>query len=319
MRRQLLPVAFDRVRVANLRLVGVLPELRARPALAEQVPAAVQLDLHIAQPLAIFIELLALGAVGLLAATKLMLLRHEVLDARGDTLVAHPPHRSARALVVAAIVFDLDGVLLDSEGVWNAARKRVAQEHGGRWPADAQRKMMGMSSTEWSAYMHDELGVSVSPEEISAAVVSRLEELYREHLPLLPGARKTVTTFADIWTLALASSANRPIIDLVLGLAGLTKCFAATVSSEEVAHGKPAPDVYLEAARRIGVAPSASVAVEDSANGIRSGAAAGMAVIAVPNREFPPGQDALALADDVVDSLPELTPDRVRRLESKAH
>jgi HAD superfamily hydrolase (TIGR01509 family) len=216
------------------------------------------------------------------------------------------------------VIFDLDGVLLDSEGVWNAARKQVAQEHGGRWPPDAQRTMMGMSSTEWSSYMHEELGVSLSPEEISAAVVSRLEELYREHLPLLPGARETVTTFAGLWTLGLASSANRPIIDLVLDLAGLTKCFAATVSSEEVARGKPAPDVYLEAARRIGVAPSACAAVEDSANGIRSGVAAGMAVIAVPNREFPPSQDALALADDVVDSLLELTPERIRRLGSTA-
>jgi HAD superfamily hydrolase (TIGR01509 family) len=221
-------------------------------------------------------------------------------------------------VVVAAVIFDLDGVLLDSEGVWNAARKQVAQEHGGRWPPDAQRTMMGMSSTEWSSYMHEELGVSLSPEEISAAVVSRLEELYREHLPLLPGARETVTTFAGLWTLGLASSANRPIIDLVLDLAGLTKCFAATVSSEEVARGKPAPDVYLEAARRIGVAPSACAAVEDSANGIRSGVAAGMAVIAVPNREFPPSQDALALADDVVDSLLELTPERIRRLGSTA-
>jgi HAD superfamily hydrolase (TIGR01509 family) len=221
-------------------------------------------------------------------------------------------------VVVAAVIFDLDGVLLDSEGVWNAARKQVAQEHGGRWPPDARRTMMGMSSTEWSSYMHEELGVSLSPEEISAAVVSRLEELYREHLPLLPGARETVTTFAGLWTLGLASSANRPIIDLVLDLAGLTKCFAATVSSEEVAHGKPAPDVYLEAARRIGVAPSGCVAVEDSANGIRSGVAAGMAVVAVPNREFPPSQDALALADDVVDSLLELTPERIRRLGNTA-
>jgi HAD superfamily hydrolase (TIGR01509 family) len=221
-------------------------------------------------------------------------------------------------VVVAAVVFDLDGVLLDSEGIWNAARKRVAQEHGGRWPPDAQRTMMGMSSTEWSSYMHDELGVSLPPEEISAAVVARLEELYREHLPLLPGARETVIEFAGVWTLGLASSANRPIIDLVLDLAGLTECFAATVSSEEVAHGKPAPDVYLEAARRIGVAPAECVAVEDSANGIRSGVAAGMAVIAVPDRESPPGEDALALADDVVDSLLALTPERVRRLGSTA-
>lgn len=214
-------------------------------------------------------------------------------------------------------MFDLDGVLLDSEGVWNAARESVAQEHGGQWPPGAQRRMMGMSSTEWSAYMHDELEVSLSPPEISDAVVSRLRDLYREHLPLLPGAQQTVIEFAGRWPLGLASSANRPIIDLVLDLAGLMPCFAATVSSEEVAHGKPAPDVYLEAARRIGVPPSECVAIEDSANGIRSGVAARMAVVAVPNHEFPPGDDALALADDVVDSLLELTPERVQRLSAR--
>jgi HAD superfamily hydrolase (TIGR01509 family) len=212
---------------------------------------------------------------------------------------------------LSAVVFDLDGVLIDSEGVWNAARKQVALEHGGRWPADAQRVMMGMSSTEWSAYMHDELAVTLGPEEISETVVARLQELYRVHLPLLPGARETVISFSGHWPLGLASSANRPIIELVLELARLSDRFAATVSSEEVAHGKPAPDVYLEAAHRIGVDPKRSVAVEDSSNGIRSAAAAGMRVIAVPNREFPPTDEALALAEEVVGSLEELTPERV--------
>jgi HAD superfamily hydrolase (TIGR01509 family) len=212
---------------------------------------------------------------------------------------------------LSAVVFDLDGVLIDSEGVWNAARKHVAVELGGRWPADAQRVMMGMSSTEWSAYMHDELGVALDPGQISEVVVSRLEELYRQHLPLLPGARETVISFSGHWPLGLASSANRPIIELVLELAGLTDRFAATVSSEEVAHGKPAPDVYLEAARRMGVDPKGSAAVEDSSNGIRSAAAAGMRVIAVPNQQFPPTDEALALAAEVVESLEELTPERV--------
>jgi HAD superfamily hydrolase (TIGR01509 family) len=212
---------------------------------------------------------------------------------------------------VAAVIFDLDGVLLDSEGVWNAARKQVALEHGGNWPAEAQQAMMGMSSTEWSAFMHDRLGVSLPPEQISQTVVSRLERLYEEHLPLLAGARETAIALAARWPLGLASSANRPVIDLVLELAGLTDCFAVTISSEEVAHGKPAPDVYLEAARRIAAPPSQCVAVEDSDNGLRSASAAGMTVIAIPNRDFPPGEDALALAADVLDSLPALTPARV--------
>jgi HAD superfamily hydrolase (TIGR01509 family) len=216
---------------------------------------------------------------------------------------------------VAAVVFDLDGVLIDSEGVWNAARRDVTQEHGGHWRPDAHLVMMGMSSTEWSTYMHDDLGVTLSPEHISQAVVSRLEELYRKHLPLLPGARDTVVSFATVWPLGLASSANRPIIELVLTIAGLADRFAATVSSEEVPHGKPAPDVYVEAARRMGVPPEQCLAVEDSSNGIRSAAAARMTVIAIPNREFPPTPDALALANDAAESLMELTPNRIERME----
>jgi HAD superfamily hydrolase (TIGR01509 family) len=212
----------------------------------------------------------------------------------------------------AAIVFDLDGVLVDSEAVWNSARREVALEHGGRWPTEAQRQMMGMSSTEWSGYMHDELGVGLAPGEISDAVVSRLEDLYRVELPLLPGAREAVIAVAREWPLGLASSANRPIIELVLELSALGPCFAATVSSEEVPRGKPAPDVYLEAARRVGVAPPACVAVEDSSNGLRSAAAAGMTLLALPNREFPPAEDALALAHGVLESIAELTPERIR-------
>lgn len=213
---------------------------------------------------------------------------------------------------VLAVIFDLDGVLIDSERAWDAARREVALEHGGRWPAEATREMMGMSSTEWSRYMHDQLGVALAPEQISESVVARLERLYREHLPLLPGAREAVTTLAAVWPLGLASSANRPIIELVLDLSELRECFAATVSSEEVPRGKPAPDVYLEAARRLGVSPAECVAVEDSTNGIRSGAAADMTVIAVPNREFPPDDGALTLAGAVLGSLEGLTPDRVR-------
>jgi HAD superfamily hydrolase (TIGR01509 family) len=215
---------------------------------------------------------------------------------------------------IAAVIFDLDGVLIDSEGAWDAARREVASQHGGQWTDDATQTMIGMSSTEWSAYMHEDLGVELDPKEISDAVVERLQAHYREHLPLLPGARETVISLSRSWPLALASSANRPIIDLVLALADLQACFNATVSSEEVKHGKPAPDVYLEAARRLGIASEHCAAVEDSANGLRSAAAAGMLVFAVPNREFPPAEDALSLAADVLPSLSELTATRVQQV-----
>jgi HAD superfamily hydrolase (TIGR01509 family) len=216
--------------------------------------------------------------------------------------------------LIGAVVFDLDGVLLDSEQVWDEVREQLVKERGGGWHDRAQTEMMGMSSPEWSRYMHDELGVPEPPEEISAEVVRRLEGVYRERLPLIDGARAAVERLAARWPLGLASSSNREVIDLVLELTGLGEYFRASVSSEEVPRGKPAPDVYLEAARRLAVAPTASAAVEDSANGLRSAAAAGMKLIAVPNRDFPPPADALALADRVLDSIDELAPELVEQV-----
>src|SRR5439155_8330745 len=201
-----------------------------------------------------------------------------------------------------------DGVLLDTEEVWREARRQLVEERGGRWHEGAQRAMMGMSSHEWSRYIHDELGLAESPEEISAEVVRRLEALYREHLPLVPGALEAVRRLAAHWPLAIASSSNRPLIDLFLESTGTAELFRAAVSSEEVSRGKPAPDVYLEAARRLGVEPGRCSAIEDSENGICSAVAAGMRVIAIPNADFPPSEEALAQAAIVLDSLDELTP-----------
>jgi HAD superfamily hydrolase (TIGR01509 family) len=211
----------------------------------------------------------------------------------------------------AAVIFDLDGVLVDSETVWDAARRAVVSKHGGAWNARATREMMGMSSSEWSAYLRDELGVPLSPSEISAAVVDRVARRYDEHLPLLPFACETVRILAARWPLGLASSSNRPIIERFLDASGLRSSFSVSVSSEEVARGKPAPDVYLETATRLNVSPEQCVAVEDSTNGIRAAAAARMAVIAVPNTQFPPSPDALALAASVITSLAGLTEERI--------
>ena len=215
---------------------------------------------------------------------------------------------------IAAVVFDLDGVLLDSEAAWVRVKKEFTEETGGYWKEEAQWDMLGMSSIEWSHYMHDELGVPLPPEQISSAVADRLAQQYREQLPLLPGAVDAVRSLARHWPLGLATSSNRNVINLVLEKAGLADAFAATVSSEEVERGKPAPDVYLETARRLRVEPAECVAIEDSTNGIRSAHAAEMAVIGVPNRDFPPEPEALALAAVVLDSLEQLTPERVRAL-----
>jgi HAD superfamily hydrolase (TIGR01509 family) len=212
-------------------------------------------------------------------------------------------------VTVEAVVFDLDGVIVDSEHVWDEARQRLAAEHGARWTDTASRDMMGMSSPEWSRYMYEVVGLPEPPEEISAEVVRRLEAIYREELPLMPGAAEAVRRLAARWPLAIASSSNRPLIDLVLELSGLGDLFAATVSSEEVPRGKPAPDVYLEAARRLDTPPGATAAIEDSEAGIRSAKAAGMHVVAVPNRSYPPSDEALALADVVVHTADDLTPE----------
>jgi HAD superfamily hydrolase (TIGR01509 family) len=213
--------------------------------------------------------------------------------------------------VIEAVVFDLDGVLLQSEELWDEVREELARERGRTYGPMEQRAMMGMSSTEWSRYMHDVVGLAEPPEEISREVVRRMAERYREHLPLIPGAQEAVERLAMHWPLGLASSSNRPLIDLALELSGLAPLFRAVVSSEEVPRGKPAPDVYLEAARRLDVLPERCAAVEDSHNGIRSAKAAGMRVLAIPNRAFPPDTDALARADVVLDSLGELTPNAV--------
>jgi HAD superfamily hydrolase (TIGR01509 family) len=214
----------------------------------------------------------------------------------------------------AAVVFDLDGVLIESEQVWDAAREELARERGGTWDERATTDMMGMSSKEWSGYMHDRLDVPMTPAEINDDVVRRVAAAYEEHLPLLPHAVETVQGLARRWRLGVASSSNRPIIELVLDRMGVRNSFDAIVSSEEVANGKPAPDVYLAVAGELGVDPKDSVAIEDSTNGIKAAVAARMRTIAVPNRQFRPDDEVLAAAAAVVASLAEVTPELVASL-----
>jgi len=209
-------------------------------------------------------------------------------------------------------VFDMDGVLIASEEVWDAVREIYVRERGGRYDAEVQRALMGMSSVEWSRYLHEEAGVADAPAQINEEVVRRMLQRYGEELPLIPGAVEAVRRVASRVPLGLASSSNRELIDAVLSAAGLAKLFAATVSSEEVARGKPAPDVYLEAARRLGVDAERCGAVEDSHGGIRSAKAAGMFVVAIPNPTYPPDGEALAAADLVLASIDELEPDLFR-------
>ncbi len=212
-------------------------------------------------------------------------------------------------------MFDMDGVLVETEGLWDEVRRELVVAWGGVYPEGTARALMGMSSTEWSAYMARQLGVPRAPAEISDEVVRRLRSRYAERLPLINGAVGAVRALhAAGLRLAVASSSNRELIDDVLLVTGLSNVFLASVSSEEVAQGKPAPDVYLAAVAALGLTPVACAAVEDSSNGIRAAHAAGLAVIAVPNREFPPAEEALALADLVVTTTSEVTPALVGRL-----
>ncbi len=212
---------------------------------------------------------------------------------------------------VAAVVFDLDGVLIDSEPVWEAVRRKFVLGRGGRWPADAQTRMMGMSTREWSSYVSRELRVGLQPEQVATAIIQGLRARYEQQVPLIDGAGDAVGRLHAVWTLGLASSSPRELIDVVLDRAGLQPFFKVVLSTEEVARGKPAPDVYLEAALRLAVDPGRSVAVEDSTNGIRAAVAAGMPVIAIPRPEYPPEKDALAAASRVLRSLNDLTPQMV--------
>ena len=216
--------------------------------------------------------------------------------------------------MIEAVVFDLDGVLVDSEPVWEQVRRQVVAEHGGHWLPDAQRRLMGMSTGEWARYLSQDLGVGLPPPEVAALVIERMQARYRERVPLMPGADGAVRRLAARWPLGLASSSPPVLINAVLDGAGLQGCFTATLSTEQVSHGKPAPDIYLAVTGQLGCPPERCAAVEDSTNGLRSAAAAGLQVIAVPHPRYPPEPAALRAARLVLTGLDELTAQAVAEL-----
>ncbi|WP_021593840.1 HAD family hydrolase [Actinomadura welshii] len=210
---------------------------------------------------------------------------------------------------VQAIVFDLDGVLIDSEPVWEEVRRAYVAGRGGRWLPDTQERLMGMSTEEWADYIATDLVDGVTAEEVAYEVIDQMTQRYEAGPPMLPGAEAAVRRMAEHRPLGLSSSSPRALIDLVLGKVGVESLFRATVSTEEVDRGKPAPDGYLAVAAQLDVPAGDCVAVEDSSNGIRSAHAAGMTVIAIPRPAHPPAPDALALAAHVAEDLDELTPE----------
>ena len=209
--------------------------------------------------------------------------------------------------MIEAVVFDLDGVIVDSEPVWEQVRRQVVAERGGRWAPDAQQRIMGMSTGEWARYLSQDLGVGLPPETVAATVIEGMRARYREGVPLMPGAAEAVRALAGHWPIGLASSSPPALIDAVLDGAGLRECFTVALSTERVQRGKPAPDIYLAVTARLGRRPGRCAAVEDSTNGLLSAAAAGLQVIAVPHPRYPPEPAALQKAKVVLTSLEELT------------
>jgi HAD superfamily hydrolase (TIGR01509 family) len=220
--------------------------------------------------------------------------------------------------LVRAVVFDLDGVIVDSEPVWEQVRRQVVAEHGGTWAPDTQKRLMGMSTGEWARYLSADLGVGLPPEQVAQTVVARMRDRYAEHVPLLPGAVDAVRRLAGRWPLGLASSSPPALIDTVLDRAALREYFAVATSTEQVPHGKPAPDIYLAVTSRLGHPADQCAAVEDSSNGLRSAAAAGLRVIAVPRPEYPVDPAALKVASLVITSLDELDAQTIMSLSGSA-
>jgi HAD superfamily hydrolase (TIGR01509 family) len=207
---------------------------------------------------------------------------------------------------IDTIIFDLDGVIIDTEEIWDRVRHDFALTHGGHWGKQDQPAVMGANSMRWAASMRENNGVQLSDQEIYDGIIGGLRERYARHLPLISGAAEAVAGLAREYRLGVASSSPRELIEYALELAGLRPCFACVMSSDDVGRGKPAPDVYLGACACLGASPRDAAAVEDSSSGIQAASAAGLAVIAIPNPQYPPSAEALGLADVVLGSIGEL-------------
>jgi beta-phosphoglucomutase-like phosphatase (HAD superfamily) len=216
---------------------------------------------------------------------------------------------AGRSGPIEAVLFDLDGVIVDSEPWWNAVRVEWATKLGLPWTEADNRACMGRNSRAWAAVMQERMHLDLSLPEIVKIVVDALVERYaREPVPRVPGAVEAVERIAETIPSAVASSAHPAVIAAALDSVGLAGCFRVVVSADDVAGGKPAPDVYLEAARRLGVRPDRCLAVEDSLNGVLAGRAAGMTVALVPNASVPPGEGAAEAASFVIARLIDLDP-----------
>lgn len=219
--------------------------------------------------------------------------------------------------MIEAIIFDLDGLLVDSERYWNQARAAMAAEQDVAWNADDHRVCMGVNTRTWANYMIQRLALDLSPEQVEAHIIGAMVELYTRQIPYLPGAIEAVDLATRHYRVGLASGSPRVLIDIVTNDVAMRGKFLAIVCADEMPRGKPAPDVYLQAAHLLDVEPARCVCLEDSANGILSGKNADMKVIAVPDARYaPPALEVVKQANRVLASLRDFNLDVIRSLEN---
>ena len=213
---------------------------------------------------------------------------------------------------IKAVLFDLDGVLVDTEIWWDEARLAFAESQGRAWTEADRAAIMGSNTRQWRALMRDRLDLAIPEADIERAVIGAMLTRYAdEGPPVIGDAVSVVRHLARRYSLAVASSAPPQIIEAALLGMGLRDAFAAVASSDEVPFGKPAPDVYLLAARRLGVAPATCLVVEDSLNGVLAALAASMPVVLIPNASIPPAPGAREAATLEVASLRDVDPEQL--------
>ena len=216
---------------------------------------------------------------------------------------------------IEAVIYDMDGVLVDSEVYWDKSRVEFARDRGLVWTDEFQRLAMGRSTVGWATVMQEKLALDEPIDEIIAEMKARVIAHYEELMPARPGALESVAHLKRHFRVGLASGSPTDIIKAVLRITGLDQIFEVMIYGDEVPRGKPAPDIYLEALKQLGVAPAVSLGIEDSANGLRALKAAGMFAVAAPSPDYPLPADVLALADAHITTLEDFTVDLVRRIE----
>jgi HAD superfamily hydrolase (TIGR01509 family) len=218
-------------------------------------------------------------------------------------------------MAIKAVIFDMDGVLVESETYWWKSRVEFAAEIGKAWTDADHRRAMGRSTIEWAELMKERLEIDMSLEAIIEDVKSRVMAHYEEHMPSRPYALEAVAGIAREFRVGLASGSPTVLINHVLRLTGLDQVFETVVYGDEIPNGKPAPDSYLHALKVMGVAPDEAAGIEDSSAGVRALVNAGMYTVGAPMPEFPLPADIVALCDRVIVSLDQFTPELVRSME----